>query len=144
MITIDQYFGGRRTTHSLECSPGIGANAARTVDVVNSLLLDLVRFDIVPPINPTGDFAGGQLTSGWRPPSVNSCTPGASATSLHMTGEACDVYDPDGTLDAFLRTPEGQFLLVTRGLWMEDPSHTPGWCHVQTRPPRSGHRVFVP
>lgn len=144
MITLQQYFGGRRTTHSTECSPNIEDNALRTVAIVNGLLANCARFGVVPPINPGGDFAGSQLNSGWRPPSINTCTAGASPTSMHMTGEAVDLHDPAGELDAFLMTPEGQFLLTDLGIWMESPDKTPGWCHVQTRPPKSGNRVFVP
>jgi hypothetical protein len=114
------------------------------VEIVNELLEDAERFGIKVPTNPGGDFAGSQLNSGWRPPSINACTAGASATSLHMTGEACDLHDPTGELDAWLMTPEGQFTLVELGLWLEHPEATPGWAHVQTRPPRSGARTFRP
>jgi hypothetical protein len=144
MITLQQYFGGRRDTHGLECSPGIETNAARTVEIVNNLLVNVERFGIVVPVNEGGDFSGSQLNSGWRPPSINSCTAGASPTSLHMTGEAVDLHDPDGELDEFLLTPEGQYLLTDLGLWLESPTKTWGWCHVQTRPPKSGNRVFLP
>lgn len=144
MITIADYFGGRRESHGLECSPRIENNALRTVDLVNELLENCERFGVVVKVNPAGDFAGTLLNSGWRPPSINGCTPGASATSLHMTGEAADIHDADGALDEFLLTPEGQFLLGDIGLWLESPTKTHGWCHVQTKPPRSGQRVFMP
>jgi hypothetical protein len=29
-------------------------------------------------------------------------------------------------------------------LWLEHPDATPGWCHLQILPPRSGRRVFYP
>jgi hypothetical protein len=142
MITLTQYFGGRRESHGLECSPGIEANAARTITIVNDLLLICEQFGVPVLANPGGTFAGSQLNSGWRPPSVNACTPGASATSLHMTGEALDLHDPAGEIDAWLMTPQGQYTLERLGLWLEHPDSTPGWCHLQTRPPRSGNRVF--
>jgi hypothetical protein len=141
-ITLDQYFGGRRESHPTECSPGIEANAMRSVPIFNAMIAEAERFGIVILINPSGDFAGSQINSGWRPPSINACTPGASATSLHMTGEAVDLHDPAGELDAWLLTPEGQYTLVDLGLWLENPGSTPGWSHVQTRPPKSGRRVF--
>ena len=144
MITLAQYFGDRRTTHATECSPHIEDNAGRTVEIVNELLVRAESFGIKVPLNESGDFAGTQLNSGWRPPSINGCTAGASPTSMHMTGEAADLHDPDGELDAWLMTPQGQFELTELGLWMEHPSHTLGWCHVQIRPPRSGNRVFYP
>ena len=145
MITLDEYFGGRRETHGTECSPCIEDNAARTAPLVNDLLKRAESFGIViPDSHIPGDYFGTQLTSGWRPPSINACTAGAAPQSLHMTGEACDIFDPAGDLDAWLLTPEGQFTLTDIGLWMEDPGHTLGWCHVQIRPPPSGRRVFVP
>jgi hypothetical protein len=142
MISLQQYFGGRRETHPLECSPGIEANAARTITIANDLLLILEQFGVPVLANPGGDFAGSKLNSGWRPPSLNACTPHASATSLHMTGEALDLHDPAGQIDAWLMNPQGQHTLERLGLWLEHPDSTPGWCHVQTRPPRSGNRVF--
>ena len=111
---------------------------------MNQLLARAETFGIVPSDVQSGDFAGSQITSGWRPASLNACTPGASATSLHMTGEACDIHDPNGALDDWLLTAEGQYTLQDFGLWLEAPSATPGWCHVQTKPPRSGRRVFNP
>ena len=145
MIDVTQYFGGRRETHGTECSPGIEDNAVRTVGLVNELLEKAEAFGIVlPSSHIPGDYLGTQLTSGWRPPSINACTAGAAPQSLHMTGEACDIFDPDGELDVWLLTPEGQYVLQDFGLWMEDPGHTMGWCHVQIRPPKSGRRVFLP
>lgn len=144
MITLEQYFGGRRETHPTECSPGIEANAARSVPLFNALIAAGEADGVVFPVQPAGDFAGSQLASGWRPPSINGKTPGASATSRHMTGEAADLYDPTGAVDAWLMSPRGQTALVRIGLWMEHPDSTPGWAHVQTVPPRSGNRVFRP
>ena len=144
MITLEQYFGGRRETHPTECSPSIEDNAGRAVPIFNALIeageADGVEF----PIQPSGDFEGSQLASGWRPPSINGATKGASATSRHMTGEAADMYDPEGAIDAWLMSERGQQALALIGLWMEHPDSTPGWAHVQTVPPRSGNRVFRP
>ena len=35
-------------------------------------------------------------------------------------------------------------VLKDLGLWLEHPAATKGWAHVQTKPPRSGRRVFYP
>jgi hypothetical protein len=59
-----------------------------------------------------------------------------------MTGNAADVYDPDGALDVWLMSPEGQYSLGQFGLYLEHPDSTPGWCHVQDVAPLSGNRVF--
>jgi hypothetical protein len=143
-ITIEQYFGGRRESHPTECSPGIEDKASRSVPIFNALIAEGEADGVVFQIQPAGDFAGSQLASGWRPPSVNACTPGASLTSRHMTGEAADLYDPFGLVDAWLMSPRGQTVLVKLGLWMEHPDSTPKWAHVQTVPPHSGNRVFHP
>ena len=59
-----------------------------------------------------------------------------------MTGHAIDISDPEGDLDEWCL--EHQDVLQTIGLWMEHPSATKGWCHVQTIPPKSGRRCFYP
>jgi len=82
------------------------------------------------------------VNSGWRPPEINAATHGASATSKHMTGQACDITDTDGSLDSWCL--DNLDTLQQLGLWLEHPSATPGWCHVQTVAPRSGNRVFRP
>ncbi|MBC7729136.1 MAG: hypothetical protein H7242_16305 [Microbacteriaceae bacterium] len=141
-ISVTDYFMGRRETHSLACSPTIERNAARTVGLVNGLLARALAAGVVEPLTPAGAGQGTQLTSGWRPPDINACTSGASATSLHMTGEAADVFDPGDKLDAWLMSGPGQAVLIELGLWLEHPRDTPGWAHVQIRPPGSGRRVF--
>lgn len=164
MITVAQYFGGRREKYPTSYTPQIGENAARTVALLNELLIEAERDGVfvlprpdddstpeglpakpgsVPaPVNPAGDFKGSQLNSGWRPPAVNATTPGASKTSRHMTGEGADLRDPDGRLDRWLMTPRGQQVMTRLGLWLEHPDSTPGWAHLQTKPPASGNRVF--
>lgn len=82
------------------------------------------------------------ISSGWRPPAVNAYTPGAAPRSKHMTGDAVDIYDPEGELDEWCM--EHLDILAEYGLWMEHPSATKGWCHLQQVPPRSGRRVFYP
>lgn len=65
--------------------------------------------------------------------------PGGSA---HLSGEAVDFYDRDGLLGGFLLDNLG--LLEELGLYMEDPTVTRGWIHLQTRRPGSGRRIFMP
>ena len=139
MITVAEYMMGRDVSHALECSPDILRNAARTVRVANELLM-LAKVAGVPII-PRQD--GTLVNSGWRPPSLNARTDGASRTSLHMTGEAIDLHDPKGYLDEWCTT-SADTVLRDLGLWLEHKDFTPGWCHVQMRPPRSGNRIFRP
>lgn len=141
IITLADYFMGRRELHPLECSPGIEREAIRTVDLVGKLLVQAQTYGVTLERNPR---TGTLVASGWRPPAVNCATPGAAPNSKHMTGQALDIYDADGDLDEWLMTGEGQAALKALGLWMEHPAATKSWCHLQTIPPRSGNRVFYP
>lgn len=140
-ITVTDYFMGRREVHPLALTPDIERNAARTVGLVNALLAQAETYGVVSPANPA---TGSQVSSGWRPPSVNAATKGAAVNSKHMTGLAVDLFDPDGDLDEWLMGGIGQAALEAIGLWLEHPDATPRWCHLQTVPPGSGRRVFRP
>lgn len=82
------------------------------------------------------------VDSGWRPPSINASTPGASAHSKHMEGLAADIKDIDGSLWAWVL--ENLTLMQKLGLYMEDRRWTSTWVHFGFGPPVSGHRIFVP
>lgn len=141
MITIADYFMGRREKYPLALTPDIEREALRTVDLANKLLTQAQTYGVTVDIHPVNK---SPVSSGWRPPEVNAATPNAAVRSKHMTGQAIDIYDPDGDLDEWLMTGEGQAALVALGLWHESPSATKGWAHVQTIPPRSGRRTFFP
>lgn len=130
MITLTDYYMGRDTAYPMAMTPQIEKNAELTVQLANALL---VRFG-----------QGRKVNSGWRPPQVNERTPGAAVMSKHMTGQAIDLADPEGDLDEWLMSAEGQAVLEELGLWMEHPACTKSWTHVQTVPPKSGRRVFYP
>ena len=138
-ITVADYFMGRDITHGLMLGPDLRREAARTVEVVNKLLqrMEGVSWDINPR-------TGTIVSSGWRPPDVNAGTPGAAAKSKHLICRAVDLYDPDGDIDEWCMSAEGQASLAEVGLWLEHPAATKGWCHLQTVPPGSGRRVFYP
>lgn len=140
-IRISDYFMGRREQYPLALSPGIEREAARTVELVDKLLAQALSYGVTLERSPR---TGTLVSSGWRPPALNEATPGAAARSKHMSGQAIDLYDPDGDLDDWLMTGEGQAALQALGLWMEHPAATKGWAHLQTVPPRSGRRVFYP
>lgn len=73
---------------------------------------------------------------------VNTAVPGAAKNSKHIVCQAIDLNDHDGRLDAWCLA--NLDALEELGLWLEHPDATPGWCHLQTQPPRSGNRVFEP
>lgn len=139
MITRKDYFTGpdgeqRDVKYADQLTPNIEENAEVMIERAN-LILSQYRA-------ATGDDQPRKVNSGWRPPQVNAATAGASRTSRHMTGEAIDLDDDDGTLDAWLMTKEGTSALMNIGLWHEQPRDSIGWAHLQSVSPRSGNRHF--
>lgn len=129
ILTLADYFMGRDVVHADELDVTLRANALATVSRVNALL-------------HLAGAAEATVNSGWRPYSINAAIPNASARSRHLTCQAIDLRDRDGILDAWcLRNLDR---LAELELWLEHPCATPGWCHVQTVPPKSGRRVFMP
>lgn len=141
MITITDYFMGRRELYPMSVTPDLEREAIRTVELANKLIVQAESYGVKFHTNPT---TGSYVSSGWRPATVNASTPNAAPNSKHMTGQAVDIYDPDGDLDDWLMSGIGQATLNALGLWMEHPSATKTWSHIQTIPPRSGNRVFYP
>lgn len=137
-ITIEDYWMGRDKCYPGECTSEIRKNAEHTVSLVNLLLFHAVKDGIVPIATNKRSL----VNSGWRPATVNAATKGAAKKSNHMLGLACDLSDPTGSLDKWCMDNLDELEAI--GLWMEHPSATPGWCHLQTVPPRSGRRVFMP
>jgi hypothetical protein len=141
MITLSQYWMGRDREFPTAMTPDIEHNARITVELVNKLLERLLAAGVHVHISP---ITGSQLASGWRPATLNAKTVGAAPNSKHITAQAADIYDPEGEVDDWLTTKDGLDYLGIAGLWLEHPSATKGWAHVQTIPPRSGKRVFYP
>ena len=143
MITITDYWmDGRDSKYRIECTGQIQAAAIITVDRVNALL-ELAELD---------GIKRDKVSSGWRPPSINAATKNAAKSSKHLTGEACDIYDPDRALAQWcLKNTD---VLAECGLWMESPAWCAKWnektqqwdywVHLQRIPPKSGKRIYVP
>lgn len=136
MIQLEQYWMGRDRAYAKDLTDEIKANAAETIKRANRLIAIYQK--------ATGDTRPRSVNSGWRPPAVNSLTPGAAKKSKHMLGQALDIADASKTMKAWLMTAAGQKALVECELWMEHPDATPTWVHVQIVPPGSGNRVFRP
>jgi hypothetical protein len=135
MIDLKAFFNGRDKDFQDELTEEIRCNAAETVIKANELL-KRAGFERICSVN-----------SGWRPHRVNAAVANASATSHHLTGRAIDLPDADRTLAAWCVAHLD--VLAEIGLWLEDPRWTydadgDHWVHLQTVPPRSGHRVFIP
>lgn len=133
MISLADYWMGRDQKYPAELTDEIRSNATLTVERVNSLIVSM---------QTSGLNVQGRVSSGWRPAAVNAATKGAAQKSKHMTGQACDLADPQGALDAWCEAHLDELERI--GLWLESPASTPNWCHVQTVAPRSGNRVFRP
>lgn len=140
-ISLSDYWMGRDEIYPLAMTLDIRQRAQRMVELTNDLLGRLTAAGVKLHTNPK---TGNVISSGWRPPAVNAATPNAATNSKHMTGDAIDLYDPDGDIDDWLMGADGQATMARIGLWMEHPSATKGWAHVQSLPPRSGNRVFYP
>lgn len=139
-VTLKDYLMGREVIFPEEYTPEVEANAEKTVEAVNSLLAVLEAEGIPLEENKQGSI----INSGWRPPQINGQVKNAAVKSKHMTGEACDLYDPEGAIDDFLMSEAGQRVLIGLRLFLEHPSATKNWSHVQIVPPRSLNRVFYP
>ena len=134
MISIDVYFSDpttgddRRTKYPNEYNSVVKANAEELLRRVEGLFNDL-------------GIVAVRVSSGWRPMAVNEAA-GGSKGSCHLTGEAIDLVDTTGQLkQSILNKVE---LLEKHDLYMEDPSHTKSWAHLQTRKTKSGKHVFIP
>lgn len=129
MITERQYWMNRDTKYAEELTGEIEANAAELLGKVNNLLAAL-------------GWPDPEVRSGWRPPAVNDATRNAAAGSKHLTGQAIDLADNDRALArAIMMEPD---VLQQFGLYMEDCRWTPSWVHLQSVPPKSGKRIFIP
>lgn len=134
MITLTDYYAGRDKQYPNELTDSIRENAAQIVARAN-LLVTAYRED-------TGDSDPHYVTSGWRPPQVNAGISNAAPRSKHMTGQAIDLADPEGELDDWCM--DNLDVLEQLGLYLEHPSATKSWTHLQCVPPKSGKRVFWP
>ena len=137
-ISLADYLMGRDKLYPQECTPEVLENAAVIVGKANSLLAVLEAEKVPLEAHPSGSI----VSSGWRPPQINAATANAAVRSKHMTGEAIDLYDPEGAIDQYLI--DHLDALVPLGLWLEHPSATKNWSHLQITPPPSGKRVFYP
>lgn len=140
-IFLSDYWRGYNESHPMDLTPAIKSEAYRMVDLANKLL-DAAEQHGVELVPVPGSQS--HVKSGWRPPSVNKTIANAAPNSKHMIGKAIDIYDPEGDLDEWLLTSYGRAALEAIGLWVEHPSATKSWCHLQSIPPKSGNRFFYP
>jgi uncharacterized protein YcbK (DUF882 family) len=138
-ITLDMYFTDfvtkqdRRKQYPDEFTKDIEANAQALK--VNAFLTEI-------------GITSAQVTSGWRPASVNNKVTNAAKKSYHMLGMAVDILD-NKNQDLAKLVANSAVLLRKYGLFMEDMNATKGqntnWCHIDmgTRSDRPS-RIFLP
>lgn len=137
MITLADYLGP--WAEHPDATPDVRTRAEDLLLRVNALLAELAANSIKTRANPrTKTLVSGDLGGGFRPQDY----PQGAAGSSHKTGQGVDVFDPYGSIGAYLVVRQN--LLVKHRLWMESPAATPTWCHLQSRPVPSGRTVFNP
>jgi hypothetical protein len=137
MITLNQYAGPH--SESPDFTPQRQFNATKLLAKCTSLQEEMEKDGVHFPINPnTKSQVSGQTYGGFRP---KNC-PIGSVNSAHKTGEAVDIYDPNGEIDKWCMSHVE--ILKNHGIHIEHPSATPGWSHWTDRAPPSGRQVFYP
>jgi hypothetical protein len=127
MITLDEYLMGRDKKFSQDFDENILKNAKRIVAKASELLAAF------------GEKR--KVTSGWRPPAINKMNNGAPK-SQHLWANAIDLEDGNGRLKQWCITNIER--LIELDLYMESPTVTHSWVHLQCIAPKSGNRIFVP
>lgn len=125
MISLEEFLMGRDVRFPL--TPELKKNALYLLDKIAHL----------------ETFFGERLilTSGYRPSQINKLVPGAAPHSTHQSCEGIDLHDTNGgELSEFLMS--NLDLLKKLGLYMEATESAKDHIHLQTRPPKSGKRVF--
>lgn len=100
--------------------------------------------DLLQKVNKVRTAYGKPMivTSGLRSEDDQKRINPKSMKSKHLTGQAVDIADPKGELKKFIK--DNEKLMEEIGLWFEDFSATPSWVHMQSVPPKSGKRFFLP
>ena len=130
-VKVQEYFAPafRRGFRVIEpLSKTLESNLIDLLTKINALRLDFNKPMIV--------------SSGFRSPEHNAKV-GGSTHSTHQTCQGIDIIDTDGGLRRFC-VANNNAILRKYDLFMEHPAYTKGWCHLQTRKPKSGNIVFVP
>jgi hypothetical protein len=139
-LILTDYWMGRDKTHPGDLTDIIRSNASELLGRVNLLLSWAAKDGVWPG---TDEVTGTPVASGWRPPGINARTKNAAKGSKHQAGCGIDLQDtPDRAMARWCL--RNQDALTEIGLWMEDPQWTPSWVHLQSVPPGSARRVYVP
>jgi len=136
MISLEDYFKNKFHSDAQE------AEAVILLSRVHALLDEArgagVYTDMLDPDTGTqiSGSKGGSGDGGFRLPESKT----GAALSAHKEAKALDIFDPEDRLDDWITDA----ILSRHGLFREHPSKTAGWCHLQTKAPKSGRRTFYP
>lgn len=153
MITSAQYFTNPTTK---EVKPHTLEHEALAVDLLRRR--EALRAEYYaatgragPDVDPdTGtEISGKKNGSGDGGFRLKGSATSAGRLSSHEEARGVDDSDQDNGLDDWLTTfdrNDGMHneVLERHGLYREHPDDTPTWCHLTTRPPKSGKRTFRP
>lgn len=136
MIILQDYITSSnrypKRAESEELTDQVKSNAEELLKRVNALLKELGVEKV-------------SISSGFRPSDVNNKITNAAKRSAHQSGEALDILDDKNQTLCKKITKE---LLEKYDLYREDSDYTIGknsnWTHLQTRPTKSGKRIFRP
>lgn len=114
-----------------------GRDKAAPLDSIQEVNLD----ELLTVMDKFRESYGKALvtSSGYRPSNINAAV-GGSKKSSHLTCQAVDFVDKDGSLAKFCL--ENMELLEELGLYLENPSYTKGWVHLQTK--KTKNNPFIP
>lgn len=125
-ISVDEYLMGRTTMDQL--SDEQVRNLNTLIPKVNELLS---RYNKSIKVN-----------SGYRSPADQARINPKAPKSKHIECAAVDLEDRSHNFRYWVLAHLSD--LIELGLYMEDPSHTPTWVHLQCIPPKSGKHIFIP
>jgi hypothetical protein len=147
MITVTQYFTKPHTKDQEFLAQELLGRVAQLEDEWSTATGEISQIDPDTGTEISG-AKGGDGDGGFRTPGTRSGAENSPHRIADDKGAGVDKYDPRDKLDSWLDSFEdgqgGNAVLEKYGLWREDPSKTPGWCHLQTRPTASGKRTFIP
>jgi hypothetical protein len=138
VISLQQY-AGLWAGHE-DWNPECQREATILLNKVNQLLANYeAETGNTVAINQfTKSQISGAKYGGFR---TQDCPIGAPRSS-HKIGMAVDILDRNDALDDWITAhPE---VLVEYNLYREHPDDTKSWCHLSTKPPKSGNRTFKP
>ena len=124
MISVKEYLKDREIAHPITTEMAV--NMADLLSRVNYLF---GRLNL-----------RASVSSGYRPVEMNNRIKNAAKASTHTVCKGIDLVDPYGKIGLLLLAR--QDLLKECGLWLENPRHTVGWVHCDTK--ERINRVFNP